>query len=210
MKMCRILIISFFLILLMSCKKDADPDPVIIQIPGYLLSAECKQWTMFLPGSYWVYRNETTQGIDCTFYKHGLYYNKDSYYNGFHEYNWFFVNSRMFIKFSLAGGEHGNELTVHLPKFQKMVALTQKSLVDSVIRDSVKGIYTYTLVEKLPVFTLNGNSFTNVVHTKSRYQNSDEYSYDFYWAKNIGIIYFKKSYDLHDTAWSLTRWDVNQ
>jgi hypothetical protein len=198
------------MVLLISCTKEKEPNPVIVQNPNYLLSPECKQWTMFQPGSYWVYRNETMHTADCTFYKHGLYYNKENYYNGYHEYNWFYVNSKMFIQFSLAGGENGNALTVRLPKFQEMVALTQKSLVDSVTRESVPGIYTYTLVEKLPFYTLNGNHYTNVIHTRSRYQNSDKYGYDFYWARNIGIIYFKKNYDLHDTAWSLTRWNVNQ
>jgi hypothetical protein len=210
MKMHPILVISLFMVLLMSCKKEVEPNPIILQDPGYLLSPECIKWTMFRPGSYWVYLNEKTQSSDCTYYKHGLYYNKENFYNGIHEYNWFFVNSNMFIKFDLAGGDNGNVLTVGLPEFQDLIALTQKSLVDSVTCDSVPGIYTYTLVEKLPFFTLNGNSYTNVVHTKSRLQNSDKYSYDFYWAKNIGIIYFKKNHDLHDTAWSLTRWHVNQ
>ena len=210
MKIYSILVISFFLLLLISCKKGEDPNPVIVQNPNYLLSPECKQWTMFQPGSYWVYRNEKTQSADCTFYKHGLYYNKENYYNGFHEYNWYFVSSKMFIQFSLAGGENGNALTVRLPKFQEMIALTQKSLLDSVVCDSVPGIYTYTLVEKLLIYRLNGNKYTNVIHTRCRLQNSDKYAYDFYWAKNIGIIYFKKKYDLQDTAWSLTRWHVNQ
>jgi hypothetical protein len=91
-----------------------------------------------------------------------------------------------------------------------MIALTQKSLVDSITHDSVPGSYTYILVEKLPFFYLNGKNYTNVVHTKCRYQYSGKYAYDFYWAKNIGIIYFKKKFDLQDTAWSLTRWHVNQ
>ncbi|MEI7897127.1 MAG: hypothetical protein WCJ26_08830 [bacterium] len=210
MKIFQIIFLCVILVLLISCKKSEEPNPVIVQNPNYLLSIECKKWTMFQPGSYWVYLNEKTQSSDCTYYKHGLYYNKENYYNGIHEYNWFFVNSNMFIKFSLAGGENGNSLTVDLPKFQNLIALTQKSLADSVTCDSVPGIYTYTLVEKLPFFTLNGNNYTNVVHTKCRYQKSDKYAYDFYWAKNIGIIYFKKNYELHDTAWSLARWYVNQ
>ena len=210
MKIFHVIFIYFILVLLMSCKKSEEPNPVIVQNTNYLLSPECKQWTMFQPGSYWVYLNEKTQSSDCTYYKHGLYYNKENYYNGIHEYNWFFVNSNMFIKFSLAGGNYGNTLTVSIPNSQNLIALTQKSLADSVTRDSVPGIYTYTLVEKLPFFTLNGNKYTNVVHTKSSLQNSDNDVYDFYWAKNIGIIYFKKKYDLHDTAWSLTRWYVNQ
>jgi len=210
MKTYSILIISFLLILLISCKKKEEPKPVIEQNPGYLLSPECKAWTMFQPGSYWVYLNETKQALDCTYYKHGLYYDKENFTDGIHEFNWFFVNSKIFIKFSLAGGKNGNTLKVTVPKLQGLIALTQKSVEDSVNHDSVPNTFTYTLVEKLPSITLNGNLFTNVIHTKCRYDNMDRFVYDFYWARNIGIVYFKKRDDYHDTTWTLTRWHVYQ
>ncbi len=210
MKTYLILMISFIVILITACKKGEEPQPVIEQNPNWLLSPECKAWTMFQPGSYWVYLNETAHVADCTYYKHGLYYNKENYTDGIHEYNWFFVNSRNFTKFSLAGGINGNTLTVTGPKFQRLIALTQRSLSDSVNHDSVPDIYTYTLVEKFPSISLNGHDFTNVIHTKCNYQNTNLYVYDFYWARNIGIIYFKKSYNYQDTIWSLTRWHANQ
>lgn len=198
------------MILLLSCNKNEEPKPVVEQNPGYLLSTECKAWTMFQPGSYWVYFNETKQALDCTSYKHGLYYNKENYTDGIHECNWFFVNSNIFIKFSLAGGKNGNILTVVLPHWPNLIALTQKSLEDSVEHDTVPDIYTYTLVEKLSSVTLNGNTFTNVIHTKCSYNNMDRFVYDFYWVRNVGIVYFKKRNDYQDTIWTLTHWQVYQ
>ena len=211
MKKYHVFLLSIVILLLIGCKKDNEPVPVIIQNPGYLISPECKAWTMFQPGTYWVYLNEKTQVSDCTYYKHGLYFNKTKYSDGFHEYNWFFVNSKVFTKFSLQGGKSGNNLTVTLasnPYYQ--IALTQKSLEDSITHDSVPGLCTYTLVEKIPSYSLDGNNFTNVIHTKSRYQNSDVLFYEYYWARNIGIIYFRKGDLSSDTTWSLARWSVYQ
>ena len=51
--------LGFFLILLISCKK----------VPTYGISDGMKEYFSFKPGSYWIYKNDSTGAIDSTYVK---------------------------------------------------------------------------------------------------------------------------------------------
>jgi hypothetical protein len=63
---------------------------------------------------------------------------------------------------------------------------------------------------KIDTLILNNNKFINVIHTRNMGIYKSGYHYDYYFAKNIGLIKFSVSTVQYDTTWSLMRWHTNQ
>jgi hypothetical protein len=63
---------------------------------------------------------------------------------------------------------------------------------------------------KIDTLILNNNKFINVIHTRNVGGDKPGYHYDYYFAKNIGLIKFSVSTAQYDTTWSLLRWHTNQ
>jgi len=187
-------------------------------VPGplYSIPDEFKAWTMFNPGSYWLYLNEKTQEIDCTSVKHGPYYKEELCYNcPVVQYMWYYTKSSFLMKFDAVGGKDGNATLTLTTNKGEGLALTQRTINAPEDSDSTYyGCYTYRFIAKTDTFSLNGNQFNNVYHTRLEwtgcYAQTDHMTYDFFWARGIGLISLKKTYDNQDTTWSLVRWKAIQ
>lgn len=181
----------------------------IDSIPG-----EFKAWTMFMPGSYWVYLNEKTGVTDCTSYKRGPFYN---YNNDGVQFMWYYTNSKLWGRFADQAGTYRDAYyKIMLRNGYELLGLTWKTLIDSVPRDSARYDFTYKFIEHLDTLSLNGKPFTQVYHTKfvrkiSEFPSPEvDIIYDLYFSKGIGLICFKKSDNSQDTTWSLVRWKTVQ
>jgi hypothetical protein len=69
---------------------------------------------------------------------------------------------------------------------------------------------TLHVFAKIDTLILNNNKFINVIHTRNIGGDKLGYYYDYYFAKNIGLIKFSVSTAQYDTTWSLMRWHTNQ
>ncbi|MGE5425191.1 MAG: hypothetical protein ACM3N9_07490 [Syntrophothermus sp.] len=202
-------------VLLSGCKeKDEVQAPPAIQNPNYLLSDECAEWVIFKPGSWWIYKNEQKQTTDCTYFKHGPYLQEINYNDGKHQSQWFYVTSDFLLRYGLVGAKGGNLMGVWKKNYTRMLtSLSQEALPDSVVNGTFKNENvhetnsSYILIEKLPVYSLNGKSYNNVIHTKIQYYNSFR---EFFWAKHVGLLRLREQLQNSDTTWSLVRYKVNQ
>jgi hypothetical protein len=210
-----ILLFTLTVIILDGCKKTETEN---IQLgPLYSIPATLQAWTIYSQGSYWIYRNEKTLVEDSVSVKHGPYYHKELCYNcPVMEYRWYFPRSLFMVKVDVHGGPNGNATAFISDQPSDLEpALTERTLDDPAHADTTidYGV-VYSLVERLDSLSLNGNVITNVVHTrcalKYRSSGNSAKQWDYYWAKNIGLVRYDITYATTDTAWSVLKWHTVQ
>lgn len=198
--------LCFTVVIQYGCRKGGtyqSPTTAIDSIPG-----EFKAWTMFRPGSFWVYLNEKTGITDCTTYKRGPFYQKDVYFDiPAVEYMWYYTNGKFWVRFTDQAGKYRDAYyKLMLTNGYEMLGLTWKTLIDPVPRDSDRYDFTYKFIEHLDTLSLNGKPFTQVYHTKfvrkiSEFPSPEvDIIYNLYFSKGIGLICFKKSDNSQDTT----------
>lgn len=199
-------------VLLAACSKYPHEDP-FIPGPPYNIPDEFRAWTVFNAGSWWAYKNEKSNIIDTTKCIHGAFYNQELCGNcPVIEYIWFFLKGSVATRYDIEGGKNENaSLKIMRDGFSETLAFTYKTLADSAQSDSSGWVFDYQFIERMDSFILNGNTFSNVYHTrlswKESYYGPPKYlGYDYYFARNIGLILLKKNYPLTDTTWSLMNW----
>jgi hypothetical protein len=201
-------------VVLTACTKAPYP-PDFVPGPAYNIPAEFKAWTIFNHGSWWVYKNERTGVTDTTTNRHGPFYHKELCGNcPVIEYMWFYLNGTVVTMYDVQGGENENAiLRIRRENGSAVPALTNKTLTDPAHTDSSYGVQ-YQFVEQIDAMTLNGNILSNVYHTRfelqSYYGNPPFRSYEFYFARGIGLVMLKKIYTSTDTTWSLVDWHTEQ
>lgn len=200
------------LILLAACSKSTN-GPEYVPGPDYNVPAEFRAWTVFGPGSWWVYKNERTLVSDTTRLTHGPFYNREPCGNcPVVEYWWFYLKGPVAVMFDIQGGKDGNaRLKILRNDHTEAMALTYKTLIDPEGSEA-KGIsYRYEYVEKIGSLFLNGRTHKDVIHTRiswlpTYYADPPYMGYDFWFARGIGLIMMRKNYASTDTTWSLTDW----
>ena len=207
-----ITVLVLFCVVLTGCKKSGGVY-MDMSYPTYKIPDNLKKWTIYKPGSYWVYLNEKTQVIDCTSFKHGPY----DYIDGGIEYNWFFVRGPFLNKIDVRAVSKGNAMVfIALNTPGIGIGLTNKTLIDTVNADTTLQwkYLDYSFVEHLDSTIINGNKFTNVFHTRTIFLSSYNIGYltgyDYYWAKGVGLIRLTEKRTNGDTTWSLVRWNTVQ
>ena len=206
--------ILLFSILAFLCSCVKPTNSLIQPGPMQNIPEEFRAWTMFQPGSYWIYLNEKTGIADTTSVKHGPYYHKTIFSNAPPvEYMWFYTRGSLLTRYDVEGGQNGNAtLNLWLQTGGEVLALTYKTLVDPDHADTTTYYLSYWFVEKSPEMTINNNHFQNVYHTRlSRqysYYQTQNTVYDFYFARGIGLICLKKADANTDTTWSIVRWNT--
>ena len=209
-------ILFFALLLLMGCKKTPYHQEYSLG-PLYSIPGEMKEWTMFKPGSYWIYKNETTSELDSSAYKYGPYYEEIPCYNcPVYQHMWYFVASSVFVKFYLYGGADSNaylELSTRYNGTNNIINYHTLMHPDS---SSNSSDYwgTYQCLGKFENFVLNGNTFTNVIGTrlviKTSFYDETTNTTESWFARNIGLIKFRHQSEKGDTTWSLVKWHTVQ
>lgn len=207
---------ALLMAMLIACSKSTFQQP-FTPGPAYNIPAEFKAWTIFNPGSWWVYKNEKTNVIDTTKFTHGPFYNKELCGNcPVIEYMWFYLKGPVVIMYDVQGGKNENaSLRIMRENGSEILAFTNKTIADPSQSDSSEYSFKYQLVEQLDSWTMNGKTFSNIYHTKfswlrTSYEEPSYPGYDFYFARGIGLILLKKNYSSTDTTWSLVNWHTVQ
>jgi hypothetical protein len=204
-------------LLIAGCRKTTGPgDNYYTMGPLYSIPEEFKAWTIFRPGSYWIYLNEITFSQDSTVFKHGPYYQVDTCYNcPVEQRMWFWVRSPFLTGFYALGGPGGNASLNVSSTYTNDLGLTDKCLDDPLHADtSYYSYYSFSFVEKVDTMILGTNIFSNVIHTRinwtNGYANHSKLTCDYYWARGIGMIKTRRNYGDADTTWSLVTWKTVQ
>ena len=220
MKFKLILILSLLVIFSESCKKS---------IPYYPVSDDMKQFFVFQKGSYWIYKNDSTNLIDSTYINSIYSVNDDDGYPGIRrEIINLYLNSKFLSDFEVGYFCPGpNCLTIATrldPHFPLDEIETNGPFAyfsgwqpnkDIVSKECVSGwLFRYST---FPSVTIANNTYQNIIYsriitTDSTSTNKYFYSREIYFAKNIGIIKFfeKSKYFNIQRSFSLSRYKIIQ
>ena len=205
-----LLLTCAILVSLGGCRKSSTPDlgpRRVLYIPD-----DFKAWSLFQPGSYWVYKNEKTGVADCTAFKHGPYTWQANYTNVplDETYIWFYTRGNQVTRYDIKGGSQGNAtLKLQMNGSVSALALNYNTILNPGHGDTANSYSSYKFIERWDTLILNKHPFLNVLHT--RYSWPGYYVvYDFYWAKGVGLVRLQKSGTDTDTTWSLLRWKTVQ
>jgi len=208
-------IFLFVPLLLAGCHKPSDQPTFLTPGPLYAIPAEMKEWTMFKPGSYWIYKNESTGESDSSTQKYGPYFEEIPCRNcPVRQEMWFFAASPVYAKFELHGGADSNAVLWITTRDHRVTdILTYYTLVHPDASSNTSDyLETYKCLGVLDNFVLNDNTFMHVIVTSlagTNYSDPDRYL-ESYFARNIGLIKFTQRSKNSDTTWSLIRWHTVQ
>jgi len=186
-------------LLLGGCKCKDD------EVPTLLLSQESKDYCLFLPGSWWVYQNETTLQYDTltiTNVENAFFYSKNSndnterYTISFKQKELFSKNSirldrgtiESYLGFTYNGG-FGDELYFDRPTYRK---------------DSISILNSLKFKVHLDSMEFKSSRFYSVKHFESL--SPIEYK-NIYWVNNIGMVKLEKP---NGDIWNLINYSVQQ
>jgi hypothetical protein len=194
-------LLFFFILIFFSfgCKKD--------QKHNYI-SATVKDLGFFQKQSYWIFINENTQEIDCTYVvKYPSIWTERTGSNDEPLIDNIFVefNGHILYRFQLVGQSligfmpNGN----YCELYYGGIGLGQSKGTNSI----------YTYVANYDTLTINSTIFYSVYHTRystiKEYQ-SDTLTYDFYLVPHIGPVKITKKLAHADTTYTLIRYNVIQ
>jgi len=190
-----ILLIGFFTMIFSSCSDNPGP---VESIPYFKVSSEFANYCWFDSNSYWVFQDDTTLTIDTVSISNVLVTKR------FHtqpiDYNYqaveMFISSNLFTfseyeltagNYEVADGEMNSLLRLYKSDGSyQLVFLPQYPFGEEVIMGDEIG--TYTNIEKVNSFWLNDIEYSNVYHTRVVITNNNSVEYDYWIAKNHGII----------------------
>jgi hypothetical protein len=203
----------YFLIALIiglaSCSKKTD---------NWNIPDEFQSWCRYREGSYWIYRNEKTQQIDCTYvtqYTSGTYphygdEDKITYYFDLEESD--ITGSFLSKIYTESASKNFAVMSVSGKYLSGILNFSTDLLANPKYYKASYHGTSSGVVAVYPKQEVNGNSFGNVYHyrTESQTWDGDSVITDGHLVKNIGLILYKKRIDQVDTTWTLVRWHVKQ
>jgi hypothetical protein len=202
----NILILPIAMIMLASCTKEGRLHSV---------SQEFRDYLLFQKGSYWIYQDDSTKAVDCTYlagspsysiYKTGDHEKSDpsieqyllsftsGVYQGFQIFST--INDRNYLVVFFSFGHYGF------------------GMIDQMIPDSNyyidKDPFGYFKVSPLiSSIDINAVTYHQVINT--RFNNiSGESTFTFYFAKHVGLVKIYGNWDNQNQSWSLLRYHVVQ
>jgi hypothetical protein len=188
------------------CKKSSSPT-------YYAVPDDLKQWYLYQKGSYWVYTNNQSSKIDCTFLS------KDPKY--WDEY--FFLDDK-----SVGAITQHIDSYYESPLFQicnivhyQVNLATSYSYINYVYINNIREgeqwkedeYHTFEYIGFYDTIQIQDNIYNNVRETKYEFLTSnmqDTYSLTTFFAKNIGVIRITKKFGSVDTTWNILRYNVKQ
>lgn len=221
----KVLFIGFLLILCitLSCKKKKST---------YYISQKLKEFCFFTSPSFWIYKNDFTGAMDSCFVSGPpiVHFFDDTRWieerieipiqsNFFSSYNMLhqcppadnpdYDSDRLNLWMIESNGDQGNIFALW---FSNTLIVEQPDPCDCPVNNCF--YYSY---EVIPDYVLGNNEFFNVLHTHYRTQDTTAtypyaFSFDFYFAKNIGLIHFRENDPLHNAyrSYTILRWNVKQ
>ena len=187
------------IIFIIGCKKDRQ---------HYYISPLVKDIGFYQSQSYWLFKNEVSQKIDCT------YVNKDPniYTEGTGENTEEPLIDKIIIEFKSniysSSSLEGQQIIGFMTPQVACIAFNGQATLGQ------KSTYPYLYVEKFDSLTINGKTFHPVYHTKySILMNDtqlDTLTYDFFLSPHVGPVKIKIKHGISDTTYSLLKYNVIQ
>jgi len=187
------------LCLFTNCKKE----PIHYTIPD-----ELKQLSVFNKGSYWIYINEKTSVLDSTYVKT----DPDFYTLGINDKD----NSPLYDAVIVT--VVSSFLHDYYTQFTSIIIDFKRSFgtafeIDAKVGQKYGSSHDiFELINYFDSISLNNQIYKSVFFTRNTIVHDlvDTIKYDFYLAKNIGLIRLEKKYLNADTTWSLVRYHLLQ
>jgi len=167
-------------------------------IPYYTLSQEFTNYCWFEANSYWIYQNDSTLATDTikiTEVKDSKRFNPQNV-----DYNYQAVDMYMktsifgFSRHELTAGDYetaANEMNSLLRLYKDdgsyYLVFSPKYAIGEEI-DLGVGVGLYTNVEIIGSFELNGNTYSDVYHTKIIMEGSTGAEFNYWIAKNFSLV----------------------
>jgi hypothetical protein len=204
-----IILLGLFLVFLMvgGCKKNTT---------HYPLSEEFREYFLFAHGSFWIYQNDSLSQTDSTYLQKVESYPEYPVYGGdkgspttekyileFHSAFQFFYNVN-----SDEGGN--NWFVVSLSDSLKANAVAMLDYPASYDSAYYHNSYPNGYFRRwpfIPSMNVNSTLFNSVL--KSTFRN-DTTSFEFYFAKNVGLIKVSGFWNKKNQSWSLIRYHAVQ
>ncbi len=198
------LIISFLVFIAISCEKT--------KYHHRYVSTETKEWFLFQPGSYWIYQNDSTKATDSVFIKEGPTSRFDGGPTDAMDYleaiNTSF-SSPFFTQTEMKAYNGANVISL-FPTY----AIVLEMPISLHKKEVVPEKYTFEHIEHFDSLNVNGTWIKDTYHTRYTRLKEDtstiDYVYDFYIAKNIGIVICEKQSETENFRWSLVRRNIVQ
>ncbi len=186
-------IIFVFILFTNSCTKK------VVTIPYYSMTDEFKSYCLFQTGSSWDYYNskaDDTVTINITELLEDVWYNNVGELYNYEAVNMIFTSNNLGISvLEVTGGSTLNAVNPMNSLMRifydngeyRLVFDAKYPIGEEQIIGEQEGVYEN--VEFITTMELHGNTYSDVYHTRiTDYYNQGFGDYDFYIAKNFGII----------------------
>jgi len=204
MKRCNfiLIILILFSILITSCKKKQAV------VTDYIPS-ELKEYALFQPGSFWIYKNENTGKIDSTYIsKKPEFDNYSASYdnNTITELCQVFYDGSFLFKTNLSPSIYDILFTDY-----GFEAINSRSFQPNQLFQ-LNGATTLKYFPLVDSMKFDNNTFHNVFVTQWQYINlqRDTFKNTSYFVKKVGLIKFNHKEPNADTTWHLINYKAVQ
>jgi hypothetical protein len=198
-----VIILGLFLpLLFVSCKKTTNPNYVVI-------SDEMKQWFLYQKGSYWIYQNDKTLQIDCTYitkdpsFWQSKFIKDDGSIGAIidHIDISYIGNVYQSCNISSEGADINRDLA-----FNTNMVDGRKYQLDQY------SVFQY--IKHYDSLAINNHYFKNVNQTRyataTNNNGTDTLATTFFFAKYFGLIRFSQNRSGTDTTWNVVRYHIVQ
>ena len=201
MKKNRFILFIVLLIFVFSCNKSSTTT--------YYISDSFKAWSLFQPGSYWVYLDEKKQMPDSIYLdsKPISYFTPPKPASIQYEIIDYQISNGFLNYAAIECGENGSNLGL-----SDFYSNDSYALSTGVIDNTMTMVSeNCRLIERLDTMVINNYKFTNVIHTRDTNNFLTHiWRKDYYFAKNIGLLKFSIKTPKTDSTWSILRWHIIQ
>jgi len=200
------IIMILAIVMIASCKKEGH---------HYSISQEFKDYFLFQKGSFWIYKNDSTNSIDCTYmatppsfeiYKTGDHQKSDPTVE---QYQVPFT-SGIFKGFEMVSKTDSHDyLLFYINPDPDAYGMIDQLIYDRNYYFEPRPQGYFKVLPLIPSYDLNTNTFYQVINT--RFINTSELdTFNFYFAKNIGLIKISGYWESKNQSWSVLRYHIDQ
>ena len=196
-----ICVLSICILLLSSCSKN--------ERTHYYISEEVKTYGFFEEYSYWIYQNEVTNQVDCTFVNAPTVFFTENLTDPEDEplidHIFVYLESSLLKKFHLTGN--------YLFAIFQPLTITFSFVSRVKLHESwISGTSKYSCIALYDSLLIADKYFYNVLQTREAAlidpSSSDSIIFNFFLAPDIGLVRIRKTYQQTDTVWNLIRHHV--
>jgi|WetSurMetagenome_2_1015567.scaffolds.fasta_scaffold09970_3 hypothetical protein len=213
-------LLALTILFLLGCTKN-DPE-------YYYIPEDFKQWVVYQPGTYWIYLNEQTGVVDCTYVTGVRNYQEVTGGNGSQETERHYevitcdCSGSLYAKLSTRAQSESSRpindrailsIPICSPNMDDASFSYGLLLNPQFIKERrFEEISNYGVKQVYPQEDILGNQFINVYDLRHEWidYNGDSLVTEAHFAKSTGIIKLRIYKEKFDTTWSLIRYKIVQ